>query len=98
MLAGTGIDVDAVAGDPGEKLRFGLHAGEQGGGRGAEQIILLGAATLARLRGNVLLAVVTKTSSFDVSFGGYPDWLVILAGTLVAALASAARERSSAQG
>lgn len=42
---------------------------------------------MARLGGRVLLAVVTKTSSFGVSFEGYPDWLVILVGSLVAALA-----------
>ena len=35
----------------------------------------------------MLFAVVTKTSSFDISLEGYPDWLVLLVGTLVAALA-----------
>jgi hypothetical protein len=48
---------------------------------------LLGAPALAGLRGRVLLAVVTKTSSLGISLEGYPDWVVILVGTLVAALA-----------
>jgi len=35
----------------------------------------------------VLLAVLTKTSSFGLSLEGYPDWLVLLVGVVVAALA-----------
>jgi len=35
----------------------------------------------------VLLAVVTKTSSFGISLEGWPDWLVLVVGVLVAALA-----------
>ena len=35
----------------------------------------------------MLLAVVTQTSSYGFSLEGYPDWLIILVGTLVAALA-----------
>ena len=48
-------------------------------------MIFLGVAARARLRDAVLLAqVVTKTYSADLS--GYPQWLVVLVGTLVAAL------------
>ena len=35
----------------------------------------------------MLLAVVTKTSSFGISLEGWPDWLVLVVGVLVAALA-----------
>jgi len=35
----------------------------------------------------VLLAVVTKTSSFGISLEGWPDWLVLVVGVLMAALA-----------
>ena len=97
VFARAGIDVNRVTGHPREKLRFGLHAVSRAAGaaRGKPfslsarwaSAFLLGAAAAARLRGWVLLAVVTKTSSFGVSFEGYPDWLVILLGALVAALA-----------
>ena len=35
----------------------------------------------------MLLAVVTKTSSFGISLEGWPDWLVLVVGVLMAALA-----------
>jgi hypothetical protein len=48
-------------------------------------MIFLGVAARARLRGRVLLAeVVTRTWFVDLS--DYPRWLVVLGGTLVAAL------------
>jgi hypothetical protein len=48
-------------------------------------MIFVGHARGARLRGGVLLAqAVTKTYSFDAS--AYPQWLVVLVLTLVAAL------------
>jgi hypothetical protein len=43
VLAGAGVEVDAVTGEPAEQLRLGLHLAELGGGRGAGQIILLAA-------------------------------------------------------
>lgn len=51
------------------------------------QIILLGAAAGAGLRGAVQTTseVVTKTYFLDLS--AYPQWLVVLVGTLLAALA-----------
>lgn len=54
---------------------------------GAAAVFLLGARGAARLGERVPLAVVTQTSSFGLSLDGYPDWLVLLVGTLVAALA-----------
>jgi hypothetical protein len=48
-------------------------------------MIFLGLHATAALVGGVLLAaVVTKTYFFDLS--AYPRWLVVLVGTLVAAL------------
>ena len=48
-------------------------------------MIFLGVATPTRLRDPVLLAeIVTKTMTFDLD--AYPRWLVVLVGTLVAAL------------
>ena len=48
-------------------------------------MIFLGVAAARRLRDPVLLAeIVTKTLTWDVS--AYPRWLVVLVGTLVAAL------------
>src|SRR5688572_4411983 len=58
---------------------------EQGGGDDAAQIIFLGVDACTRLRGRVLLAeVVSKT--FFVDLSAYPRWLVVLIGTLAAAL------------
>ena len=49
-------------------------------------MIFLGVASRARLRGGVLLAeVISRTWSVDLS--DYPRWLVVLGGTLAAALA-----------
>jgi hypothetical protein len=48
-------------------------------------MIFLGVGGAPRLGGGVLLAqAVTKSYSFDLS--GYPQWLVVLAGTLAAVL------------
>lgn len=48
-------------------------------------MIFLGVAAPTRLRDPVLLAeIVTKTMTFDLD--AYPRWLVVLVGTLVAAL------------
>ena len=64
---------------------------EQGGRRGAGQIIirprfLLGAGRAGRLGGVVLFAALTeKITVIDLS--AYPDWVVVLVTTLVAALA-----------
>ena len=49
-------------------------------------MIFLGVARRARLRGGVLLAeIIAKTWTVDLS--EYPRWLVVLGGTLAAALA-----------
>lgn len=84
VLAGTGIDVDAIAREPGEELRFGMHtAGGLARRQGANNFC--GLAPHARLRGGVLFAqAVTNTYFIDLS--AYPRWLVVLVGTLVAAL------------
>jgi hypothetical protein len=58
---------------------------QQGARVGAGQMIFLGVAATPALRGAVLLAqAVTKTYFLDLS--AYPQWLVVLVGTLVAAL------------
>jgi hypothetical protein len=44
VFARAGIDVDAVAGEPGEELRFGMHTAKQGGGDGSGQMIFVGHA------------------------------------------------------
>ena len=49
-------------------------------------MIFLGLGPAGRLGGEVLLAqAVTKSYAYDLS--GYPQWLVVLVGTLVAVLA-----------
>jgi hypothetical protein len=49
-------------------------------------MIFVGLSRYARLRGGVTLAeVVTKSYAVDLS--AYPRWLVVLIGTLIAALA-----------
>jgi hypothetical protein len=58
---------------------------QTGRGTGAAQLIFLGVDEYARLRGGVLFAdVVTNTYFVDLS--AYPKWLVVLVGTLAAAL------------
>jgi len=49
VLAGAGVDVDAVAGEPGQELRFGLHPTTGRRGRRG-QIILWGQVALAGVR------------------------------------------------
>jgi len=51
---------------------------------GAEQIILLGLRPAARILCGVLAETATKTYLFD--FSGWPQWAVVLVGTLVAVL------------
>lgn len=55
----------------------------------AGQIILLGGAARAGLRGSVLLALLTKTSAPTMieSLADYPRWLVVACGTIVLAAA-----------
>jgi len=62
-----------------------LHARKEGGGARTAQLIFLGVGAGARLGGRVPLAeTVTRTYVFDL--GGVPDWILILGGTLAAAL------------
>lgn len=49
-------------------------------------MIFLGVARLARLGGGVFLAV-AETKTFFIDLSAYPQWLVVLVGTLLAALA-----------
>jgi hypothetical protein len=86
VLARARIDVHAIAGKPGQELRFGMHARKQDDRRDSEQMIFVGHVPTPRLRGGVPLAeAVTKTYALDLST--YPQWLVVLVLTLVAALA-----------
>lgn len=63
--------------------------GEKGGRRGVAQIILLGDGARARLRGNVLLALLTNTPAPTMldSLADYPRWLVVACATIVLAAA-----------
>jgi hypothetical protein len=58
---------------------------KQGWHVAAAQMIFVGLAQRARLGGRVLFAEVTSRSYF-VDLSAYPKWLVVLVGTLAAAL------------
>ncbi len=64
-----------------------IARGEQGGRRGAAQIILLGAAAPARLRSEVQSTSEVVTKSYFIDLSAYPDWLLVLVGTVLALLA-----------
>jgi len=85
VLAGAGVDMDAVAGEPREQLRFGMHGPQQARRPGAAQLIFLGLPRASRLRGAVVLAqLAADTGGFDPS--AWPPWLQVLAGTFAAGL------------
>jgi hypothetical protein len=84
VLAGAGIDVDSIARKPSQELWFRMHsAGGRARPRGAN--IFLGLKHLAGLGGTVPLAEVV-TRSYFIDLSAYPRWLVVLVGTLIAAL------------
>lgn len=85
VLAGARIDVNAIARDPREQLRFGLHRGESGAAlttRGKS--FCLEKPAPAGLTAFAMFVSQPSTTMLD-SLAGYPPWFVAICGTIVAA-------------
>jgi hypothetical protein len=86
MFARARIDVDTIAGYPGQQLRFRLHFPKWAGGRDAAQIILLGGSGARRLN-DVVMPLPASAAPLLDSLAGYPPWFVAGCLTIVVAVA-----------
>jgi hypothetical protein len=99
VLAGAGVDVDAVAGEPSKELRFGLHGPKRAvrTARGKSFSVCAGASggfflecwgggrLVVRVLSALLMAAPAPT--MVDSLADYPRWFVALCVTIVLAVA-----------
>jgi len=80
VLARPGIDMDAIADDPGEELRFGMHGPELA-------VPPVDPQAFCRTLGSALRPLPFLPPAWSQALAGCPDWLAVAIGVVVAVVA-----------